>query len=133
MCEVFLSHWSSEINVHRYIFQDLFTGGDLFAYLMYKRCRLHQAEAAVIIMQILQGLKYLHERDIVHRDLKLENVLMTSFDATGRVVISDFGWARRIPVEKLRTGALQTSRMKTIVGTPDYNAPWVYHSIFSRT
>ena len=42
------------------------------------------------------GIGYLHELNLIHRDLKLENILM---DLDGYLIISDFGLARELPKE----------------------------------
>lgn len=108
-----------------YMFQELVTGGDLFSYIEYKQGRIPSIESAVIIRQVLKGVEYLHGQDIAHRDLKPDNILMTSLDNGARVVITDFGHARFLPNaatphdytnNKLR-------RMFSIVGTLEYTAP----------
>jgi serine/threonine protein kinase len=95
--------------------QDLVTAGDLFSYIESKNGRLLEVEAAVIIRQILIALCFLHENNIVHRDIKPENILMTSLSAGSRVVLTDFGAARRI-LNPLH-------RMSTLLGTREYAAP----------
>lgn len=57
-------------NSRFYIFEDLITGGDLFSHLGQKVC-FDEVEAMPIVWQILKALEYLHERGIVHRDLKV--------------------------------------------------------------
>lgn len=99
----------------RYIFQELVTAGDLFAFIEYRGGTLAGIEAAFIVRQILIAIHYLHEKNIVHRDLKPENVLMTSLDYGGRVVIADFGCAQVIGWNR--------KRLSTIVGTLEYAAP----------
>lgn len=91
------------------------TAGDLLSFLRYKGGTLQASEAAFITRQILLAVEYLHDRDIVHRDIKPDNILMTSLEAGGRVVLTDFGCAREVtqPIE----------RMQTIVGTSEYCAP----------
>ncbi|KAF2747693.1 kinase-like protein [Sporormia fimetaria CBS 119925] len=120
--KVFLS--SSTI----YIFQDLITGGDLFSYLEFRGGRLKDTESAFIIKQVLAGVQHLHQRDIVHRDLKLENILMTSLENDARVVISDFGHARYLPSQEDDTAmaSSRNRRMFSGVGTVEYTAPEVY-------
>ena len=100
-----------------YIFQELVTGGDLFSFLERKNGRLADVEAAVIVRQILIALEHLHAQGIVHRDLKPENILMTSLANGCRVVLTDFGHAKRIDTDRMR--------MTTIAGTEQYIAPLV--------
>ena len=106
----------------RYIFEELMSGGDLFSYILHKGGHLHEAEAAVIIRQVTEALKYLHERDIVHRDVKPENLLIASLADTARVVLTDFGSAVRL----VSLDAVRNQRMGTMLGTIDYVAPWVF-------
>jgi serine/threonine protein kinase len=97
------------------MFQDLVTAGDLFSFIESKNGKLLEVEAAVIIRQILIALNFLHDKNIVHRDLKPDNILMTSSSAGCRVVLTDFGAARRIDHGR--------HRMTSIVGTDEYAAP----------
>jgi serine/threonine protein kinase len=50
-------------------------GGNLCAYVK-RRKRLEEAEARRVLDQVLQGIEYMHALDIVHRDIKLENILL---------------------------------------------------------
>lgn len=95
--------------------QDLVTGGDLFSYIESKNGRLTELEAAVVIYQIAHAVAFLHEKNIVHRDLKPDNILMTRLSTGCRVVLTDFGAARRI--------AQPSSRMLSLAGTDEYSAP----------
>eukprot|EP00826_Nyctotherus_ovalis_P060284 TRINITY_DN8440_c0_g1_i5.p1 TRINITY_DN8440_c0_g1~~TRINITY_DN8440_c0_g1_i5.p1 ORF type:complete len:109 (+),score=23.56 TRINITY_DN8440_c0_g1_i5:317-643(+) len=53
---------------------------------------LDEQECSCITRQILEGLEYIHELDMVHRDLKPQNILMNSFELLeGAVKIADFG------------------------------------------
>ena len=103
------------LTIARYIFQDLVTAGDLFSYLEWKNGILSEVEAAVITRQVLVALSFLHKNNIVHRDLKPDNILMTSLAAGSRVILTDFGAARRIENKR--------ERLKSLVGTLDYLAP----------
>lgn len=69
----------------------------------------------MIIRQILLALEHLHDHNIVHRDLKPENILMTSLANGCRVVLTDFGHARKIDHDRVR--------MNTMAGTEQYIAP----------
>jgi len=96
----------------------------LFSFLAYRNQQLHEIEITLIAFQILKAMEYLHNQGIVHRDLKLENVLMSSMSPLSRIVVTDFGHASQVTMtESPTTGILRLSRMKTFVGTLDYNAP----------
>ena len=69
-------------------------------------------EAVSIMRQVATGLSYAHEQNIVHRDIKPDNILI---DAKGRAVITDFGIARISMSELTRTGE--------VLGTPHFMSP----------
>ena len=95
------------------------TGGDLFSYIEHKAGCIEDEEACSIVHQVLKGLQYLHGRGITHRDLKPDNVLMTSSNSHAKVVLTDFGAAiKQPPGTKSRR-----ERMMTFVGTTDFRAP----------
>ncbi|KIX09946.1 uncharacterized protein Z518_01027 [Rhinocladiella mackenziei CBS 650.93] len=98
-----------------YMIQDIVTAGDLFSYIESRNGALCEVEAAVIIRQILIALRFLHQNNIVHRDIKPDNILMTGLAPGCRVVLTDFGAARRIQSQR--------HRMSTVVGTHEYAAP----------
>ena len=91
----------------------------MYSYIEYKNGSLHEAEAAVIVRQLLEALKYIHSQNVVHRDVKPDNILIASLRESAKVVLTDFGSAKRISLNS------QTSfrRMETKVGTLDYCAP----------
>ena len=89
---------------------ELCPGGDLFSYIK-KRRRLKENQAKYFFAQILKGLDAIHKQQILHRDIKLENIMI---DATGSVKIGDFGVSRR-----LKAGELCFEQC----GTPAYIAP----------
>ncbi len=74
------------------------------------RAPLDLSEAREIASQFLAGLEAIHEADLVHRDVKPENIMMTR---SGRVVLMDFGIAK----------GLAEGRTGTVSGTPAYMAP----------
>merc|ERR1712003_549963 len=62
-----------------YFLLELVAGGNLFSTLVRrpgKRPKLQEAEARYVFRQLVDGLSLLHEHGIIHRDLKLENVLV---------------------------------------------------------
>ncbi|KAI6004391.1 Pkinase-domain-containing protein [Pisolithus orientalis] len=73
-----------------WIVTELCCGGELFDYLAEKG-RLSEDEARIIFGQLCLAVAYLHDKGIVHRDLKLENVLL---DERCRVKLGDFGFTR---------------------------------------
>jgi protein-serine/threonine kinase len=99
------------------MFTELVTCGDLFSFVRNKGIGLEATTAAFIIRQILLALEYLHDRNIVHRDVKPDNILMTSLEFGGRVVLADFGCARLVNHS--------VQRMSSVVGTLEYCAPYV--------
>jgi len=90
---------------------ELMEGGELYEEIV-KRKTFTEADAAELIRQLCEALAYLHERGIVHRDLKLENLLLKKKGSL-EIKLADFG------LSKLYSGqALQTA-----CGTPFYVAP----------
>ena len=80
--------------------------------------RLGEAQAVMIVQQILDGLAAIHSAGIVHRDLKPDNVFVLP-NPTGvpRVVVTDFGLARSLNRPQVGSNSV------TIGGTPAYMAP----------
>ena len=98
---------------HPYLVTELLSGGTLRDRMRGARA-LPWEVAVPVAIEILEALQACHEADIVHRDVKPENIL---FDAAGSVRLADFGIARLLidPARLTRTGAL--------VGTPLYMSP----------
>ncbi|KNE64354.1 CAMK/CAMKL/KIN4 protein kinase [Allomyces macrogynus ATCC 38327] len=69
------------------------SGGELFDYILANRC-LPEDEARRLFAQLVEGVHYMHSRNVVHRDLKLENLLLSS---SKDLVIIDFGFANQFP------------------------------------
>jgi len=81
-----------ETDKHIIIVMELCAGGDLLNYV-HKRRRLKEPYAQKIFKQIIDGLCYIHAKQIAHRDIKLDNILL---DGKGNVKIGDFGVSRQI-------------------------------------
>ena len=76
-------------------------GADLFDYLTEREFKLSENRVREISFQLAQGLKYLHSFGIVHRNLKLENIMMTDTTETSVPKFVDFGLSKMIgPQEK---------------------------------
>lgn len=94
---------------------ELATGGDLYSFIKSKGGKVEPTTAAGITLQLLLAVQYIHARDIVHRDIKPDNILTTSQEDGGRVILTDFGCAKVVPKP--------SKRLSTLVGTKDYCAP----------
>ncbi|KAF8718828.1 hypothetical protein HU200_025135 [Digitaria exilis] len=94
-----------------YIFLELVTQGSLAS--LYQKYRLRDTHVSAYTRQILNGLNYLHERNIVHRDIKCANILV---HANGSVKLADFGLAKEIT---------KFSAIKSCKGTVYWMAPEV--------
>merc|ERR1712168_1224912 len=74
---------------------------------------LEEPEARKLFSQIMNALKYLHENNIVHRDLKCENILIAS---ENKLKLGDFGFAREYKED-------EDLLSETFCGSPAYAAP----------
>lgn len=92
--------------------------GELFEYVQ-KRQRLPENEARTIMFQIFLAIDNLHSNGIVHRDLKLENILLASGN---EIRIADFGFSNYWSDCQL-DGSWKEMIMKTSCGSPCYAAP----------
>lgn len=104
---------------------ELVMGGTLFGALVGRSpAAFREAETAFVLRQLASGLSFLHGEDVIHRDLKLENVLVASARRRGKdllhtVKIADFGLSRMV--------GSGFSEARSFVGTPHYVAPEVAH------
>ncbi|KAI9023660.1 kinase-like domain-containing protein, partial [Phycomyces nitens] len=105
-----------------YILMDHVNGGQLLHYIV-KRQRLSESRARLFTRQIVGALDYLHRNSIVHRDLKIENILI---DKAGRnIKLIDFGLSNLFsPTSQLSTycGSLYFAAPELLCATP-YNGP----------
>lgn len=92
------------------------SGGELFDHILTHRY-LKDNVACRLFAQLVSGVHYLHSKGIVHRDLKLENLLL---DKHKNVIITDFGFANSF---KAGPGGAIHDLMSTSCGSPCYAAP----------
>ncbi|KAL7717046.1 Protein kinase [Entamoeba marina] len=76
--------------------------------------RMNEQQMAYVLREVMKGLLYLHNRHKIHRDIKSDNILISS---DGSVKIGDFGYAAQL--------TSQRNKRNSIVGTPYWMAPEV--------
>jgi len=81
-----------ETERHNLIVMELCPGGDLLNYVR-KRRKLKEPCAKYVFKQIMEGIQYLHQNKVVHRDIKLDNVLL---DGGGTIKIGDYGVSKMV-------------------------------------
>src|SRR5271170_3610926 len=86
-------------------------------------------EALSIALQICEGLRLIHEKGIIHRDLKTGNIMLCKRAGDTRVVLMDFGLARDFNEDANKSGSSPSAGKpaktlpQMIMGTPEYMAP----------
>ncbi|KAL2165567.1 hypothetical protein VTH06DRAFT_869 [Thermothelomyces fergusii] len=136
-------HKMEESDRHYGIVLEYASGGELFDYILNHRY-LKDNAARRLFAQLVSGVGYLHKKGIVHRDLKLENLLL---DRNRNIIITDFGFANtfdpndelteeeemnltdrefveRMGLDKIKpNGTRKGDLMQTSCGSPCYAAP----------
>lgn len=136
-------HEMVETERHIGIILEYASGGELFDYILNHRY-LKDPAARKLFAQLVSGVGYLHKKGIVHRDLKLENLLL---DQNKNIIITDFGFAntfnptdnlsdeieynlsnkdfvRKFKLDRLDAkGMRRGDLMQTSCGSPCYAAP----------
>ena len=135
-------HEMVETERHIGIILEYASGGELFDYILQHRF-LKDNAARRLFAQLVSGVGYLHKAGIVHRDLKLENLLL---DRNRNIIITDFGFAntfnpndelpeeieykltdrdfvKKMGLEQITDGHRRGDLMQTSCGSPCYAAP----------
>uniref|UniRef100_A0A1I8GN28 non-specific serine/threonine protein kinase n=1 Tax=Macrostomum lignano TaxID=282301 RepID=A0A1I8GN28_9PLAT len=96
-----------------YLVMEYASGGEVFDYLV-AHGRMKEKEARVKFRQIVSSVQYCHQKHVVHRDLKAENLLL---DADMNIKIADFGFSNEYSPGQ---------RLDTFCGSPPYAAPELF-------
>ncbi|CAL8368055.1 unnamed protein product [Lota lota] len=96
-----------------FIIQELATGGDVFDWIL-DQGNYTERDASNVVRQVLEAVAYLHSLNIVHRNLKLENLMYYTENNHNKVVLRDFY------LSKFENGSITEP-----CGTPEYLAPEV--------
>lgn len=105
-----------ESESHIYLVMELLQGGDLFQRIEEKEY-YKERDAAVLMKKLLEALDFMHSKGIMHRDIKLENLLLPSAKNNVDVKIADFGLAMVVS---------QGEYLVKKCGTPGYIAPEIF-------
>jgi len=116
------------IQTGRYLVMDYCEGGTL-RHLLEQQDSLRLQEVLNLIIGVLDGLHYVHQRGIIHCDIKPENILLTLQSQGWYSKLSDFGIARRLPM----AGKLSPSQKPSTFtgGSPAYMAPERFYGLYS--
>jgi serine/threonine protein kinase len=92
---------------YTYMIMERLRGGELISRIIDKGC-YPEDEARLVVQRVLLGLEHCHKRRIANRNIKLENLILTTPDSDIDVKITDFGFAKRV----LYPNSLQTQVCK---------------------
>ncbi|CAG9530130.1 unnamed protein product, partial [Cercopithifilaria johnstoni] len=96
-----------------YLVMEYASGGEVFDYLV-AHGRMKEKEARAKFRQIVSAVQYLHQKNIIHRDLKAENLLL---DSDMNIKIADFGFSNQFVIG---------NKLDTFCGSPPYAAPELF-------
>nr|CDS29252.1 serine:threonine protein kinase [Hymenolepis microstoma] len=102
-----------ESDRHVYLVMEFAANGELFEYLA-SNGRMREKDARIKFRQIVSAVQYCHQKNIVHRDLKAENLLL---DADFNIKLADFGFSNAFRADK---------KLDTFCGSPPYAAPELF-------
>ncbi|CAD8181968.1 unnamed protein product [Paramecium pentaurelia] len=110
----FVHSWQSKSKKEIVFITEIVNGGSLKNYLR----RITRPKLKIIrywCKQILEGLEYIHQQNIIHRDLKCENILIDTNN--NELKIGDLGLSIQ----------MQSNNTSSVLGTPEFMAPEIYH------
>ncbi|KAI1720690.1 protein kinase domain-containing protein [Ditylenchus destructor] len=96
-----------------YLVMEYASGGEVFDYLV-AHGRMKEKEARAKFRQIVSAVQYLHSKNVIHRDLKAENLLL---DGDMNIKIADFGFSNQFSAG---------NKLDTFCGSPPYAAPELF-------
>uniref|UniRef100_A0A8C2K0U3 Myosin light chain kinase, smooth muscle n=1 Tax=Cyprinus carpio TaxID=7962 RepID=A0A8C2K0U3_CYPCA len=94
---------------------DMISGGELFERIIDEDFELTEREVIKYMLQIVDGVNFIHKKGIVHLDLKPENIMCVNKTGS-KIKLIDFGLARRLE---------NAGSLKVLFGTPEFVAPEV--------
>ena len=105
-----------EEGIKLYLIMEYASGGEVFDFLV-TNGRMKEKEARVKFRQIVSAVQYMHGNNIIHRDLKAENLLL---DKDNNIKIADFGFSNHYKIG---------SKLETFCGSPPYAAPELFQGM----
>jgi len=103
-------HFTFQTDDKLFYIMDYVNGGEMF-YHLERDGHFTEERTIFYIAELLLALEYLHQNDVIYRDIKTENILLSS---EGHVVLTDFGLSKELS---------QSTRTSTLCGTPVYLPP----------
>ena len=102
---------------------DCYTGGEMMEYLSKLKDDLRTEDISKLSFQLLSAVNHCAKNNIIHRDIKAENVMFESEAADAEMRLIDFGCSTNKVVEGLHT---------TFAGTPFYNSPEMFNHKYTK-
>lgn len=111
-------HRSFETSRNYYLVLDFCEGGDLEKFISQHKIKyFSEPEAINVIRQIMHGFQELHRRNVMHRDLKLENIFING----SHVILGDFGTAKVVKEMTSTTVGTPLNMAPEVMAGDDYN------------
>jgi len=104
---------------HSLMVLEYLDGGELFAKVGASDYTLNEDKCKYFVIEMIKALNYIHERQIIHLDLKPQNIMMRSRRDEFKIKLIDFGLARKLERGRVKTG---------FVGTVGFMAPEIARS-----